>query len=137
MGCLCLQAKLLTDHLITGEPLMSEPAQEKWFSQTIHTYKPYYYSPALKKWGYTGFTLSFRRSVLPLFRYSVHNSVTTHNLRTSCKTLTKFGICINIDNINLCINACQFPQICIRVIALGWPYIDIRISFPLNIFRTN
>ena len=42
MGCLCLQAKLLTDHLITGEPLMSEPAQEKWFSQTIHTYKPYW-----------------------------------------------------------------------------------------------
>ena len=30
MGCLCF------DHLITGLPLMSEPAQEKWFSQTIH-----------------------------------------------------------------------------------------------------
>ena len=29
------------------------------------------YSPALKKWGYTGFTMSFRRSVLPSFRYSV------------------------------------------------------------------
>ena len=42
------------------------------------------YSPALKKWGYTGFTLSFRRSVLPLFRHSVHNSVTTYNLRISC-----------------------------------------------------
>ena len=42
------------------------------------------YSPALKKWGYTGFTLSFHRSVLRLFRPSVHNSITTHNLRTSC-----------------------------------------------------
>ena len=30
-----------------------------------------YYSPALKKWGYTGFTMSFRRSVIPSFRYSV------------------------------------------------------------------
>ena len=30
-----------------------------------------FYSPALKKWGYTGFTISFRRSVLPSFRYSV------------------------------------------------------------------
>ena len=30
-------SNLLTDHLITGSPLMSEPAQEKWFSQTIHT----------------------------------------------------------------------------------------------------
>ena len=30
-------SKLLTDHLITGKPLKSEPAQEKWFSQTIHT----------------------------------------------------------------------------------------------------
>ena len=29
------------------------------------------YSPALKKWGYTGFTMSFRRSVIPSFRYSV------------------------------------------------------------------
>ena len=38
------------------------------------------YSPALKKWGYTGFTLSFRRSVLPIFRYSVHKSVTTNKL---------------------------------------------------------
>ena len=28
-------SKLLTDHLITGKPLKSEPAQEKWFSQTI------------------------------------------------------------------------------------------------------
>ena len=28
----------------------------------------HFYSPALKKWGYTGFTMSFRRSVLPLFR---------------------------------------------------------------------
>ena len=35
---------LLTNHLITGFPLMSEPAQEKWFSQTIHTYKPYWLS---------------------------------------------------------------------------------------------
>ena len=44
-------------------------------------YKAYSnYSPALKKWGYTGFTLSFRRSVLPIFRYSVHKSVTTRKL---------------------------------------------------------
>ena len=35
-------SKLLTDHLITGKPHKSEPAQEKWFSQTIHTYKPYW-----------------------------------------------------------------------------------------------
>ena len=25
-------AKLLTGHLITGQPLKSEPAQERWFS---------------------------------------------------------------------------------------------------------
>ena len=56
----------------------------------IVSVSPRFYSPALKKWGYTGFTLSFRRSVLPgysvipSFRYSIHNSVTTHNLRTSC-----------------------------------------------------
>ena len=25
-------------------PLKSEPAQQKWFSQTIHTYKPYWYA---------------------------------------------------------------------------------------------
>ena len=31
-------SKLLTDHLITVKRLKSEPAQEKWFSQTIHTY---------------------------------------------------------------------------------------------------
>ena len=35
-------SKLLTDYLITCEPLKSEPAQEMWFSQTIHTYKPYW-----------------------------------------------------------------------------------------------
>ena len=34
----------LTIHLITGQLLMSEPAQEKWFSQTVHTYKPYWLS---------------------------------------------------------------------------------------------
>ena len=28
----------------------------------------HYYSPALKKWGYTGFGLSFHYSVIPLFR---------------------------------------------------------------------
>ena len=33
--------------------------------------KNYYYSPALKKWGYTGFTMSFRHSVLPSFCHSV------------------------------------------------------------------
>ena len=37
-------SNLLIDHLITGYPLMSEPAQEMWFSQTIHTYKPYWLS---------------------------------------------------------------------------------------------
>ena len=37
-------AKLLTDHLITGQPLKSEPAQEMWFSQTFHTYMPYWLS---------------------------------------------------------------------------------------------
>ena len=36
-------SKVLTNHLITGRPLKSEPAQEKWFSQTIHTYKPYWF----------------------------------------------------------------------------------------------
>ena len=35
------------------------------------------------------------------------------------------------------VHACQFPQICRRVIALGWPYFDFRISFPLNILRMN
>ena len=34
-------SKLLTDHLITGKLLKSEPAQKTWFSQTIHTYLPY------------------------------------------------------------------------------------------------
>ena len=31
-------SKLLTDHLSTGQSFKSEPAQEKWFCQTIHTY---------------------------------------------------------------------------------------------------
>ena len=33
---------LLTDHLITGLPLRSVPALEKWFQVTIHTYKQYW-----------------------------------------------------------------------------------------------
>ena len=37
-------SNLLTDRLITGEPLMSETTQEKWFSQTIHTCDPYWLS---------------------------------------------------------------------------------------------
>ena len=37
-------SNLLTDHLITGYPLMSELAQEMCFRQTIHTYKPYWLS---------------------------------------------------------------------------------------------
>ena len=37
-------SKLLTDHLIIGLPLKSEPVQEKWFSQTIHTYKPFLFA---------------------------------------------------------------------------------------------
>ena len=31
------ESNLLTDHLNTGYLLMSEAAQAKWFSQTIHT----------------------------------------------------------------------------------------------------
>ena len=31
MGCFCLQAKLLTGHLITGSPPRSEPALERFF----------------------------------------------------------------------------------------------------------
>ena len=34
-------SNLLSDHLITGQAPMSEPAQEKWFSQTIHIYYIY------------------------------------------------------------------------------------------------
>ena len=37
-------SKLLTDHLITCKPLKSEPVQEKWVSQTIHTYKLYWFT---------------------------------------------------------------------------------------------
>ena len=37
-------SKLLTDHLITGKPLKTEPVQEKWLSQPIHTYKPYWFA---------------------------------------------------------------------------------------------
>ena len=37
-------SKLLTNHLITGKPLKFMPAQEKWFRQTIHTYKPYWFA---------------------------------------------------------------------------------------------
>ena len=37
-------SNLLTDRLITGKPLMSEPAQERWFSQTIHTYRHFWLS---------------------------------------------------------------------------------------------
>ena len=39
-------SKLLTSHLIIGKLLKFEPAQEKWFSQTIHTctYKPYWFT---------------------------------------------------------------------------------------------
>ena len=36
-------SKLLTDNLITDNgSSLSQPAQVKWFSQTIHTYKPYW-----------------------------------------------------------------------------------------------
>ena len=38
------KASKLTDHLITGKLLKSEPAQENWFRQTIHTYKPYWFA---------------------------------------------------------------------------------------------
>ena len=31
----------------TGKPLKSEPAQEKWFRQTIHTYRPYWFAWAV------------------------------------------------------------------------------------------
>ena len=37
-----------------------------------------HYSPALEKWGYTGFTLSFRDSVVPWFRGSVVPSFREH-----------------------------------------------------------
>ena len=37
-----------------------------------------FYSPALEKWGYTGFTLSFRGSVIPSFRHSVVPSFREH-----------------------------------------------------------
>ena len=37
-------SKLLTDHLIAGKPLKSDPAQEKLFSPTIHTYKPNWFA---------------------------------------------------------------------------------------------
>ena len=37
-------SKLSTDHVITGNPLRSEPAQEKWFSLTIHAYKLYWFA---------------------------------------------------------------------------------------------
>ena len=33
----------LTDHLITGKPFKFEPAQEKGFSKTVHTYKQYWF----------------------------------------------------------------------------------------------
>ena len=36
-------SNLLTEHLITVKPLKSEPAQEKWISQTIRKYKPYWF----------------------------------------------------------------------------------------------
>ena len=67
----------------------------------------HFYSPALKKWGYTGFTMSFRRSVLlsfrysviPLFCYSVQISFPLNILRTSLQNLTKFCMYINTDKI--------------------------------------
>ena len=37
-------SKLLTDQLITGKSLKSEPAQEMWFNQIAHTYKPYWFA---------------------------------------------------------------------------------------------
>ena len=37
-------SKILTDHLIRGLPIKSEPAEEKWLSQTIHTYQPYLFA---------------------------------------------------------------------------------------------
>ena len=43
---------LLTDHLITGKPFKSEPAKEKWFNKTIHTYKPYWLIGLLFLGGY-------------------------------------------------------------------------------------
>ena len=47
----------------------------------------------LKKWGYTGFTMSFRHSVLPLFR---QNFISTQYLENQ---LTKFCMYVNIDKI--------------------------------------
>ena len=44
----------------------------------IKEYRNSYYSPALEKWGYTGFTLSFRDSVIPWFCGSMVPSFREH-----------------------------------------------------------
>ena len=44
------------------QQISGERLQDHWSSG---------YSPTLKKWGYTGFTMSFRRSVLPSFCPSI------------------------------------------------------------------
>ena len=84
------------------------PMNQKEIKASISFYKNksliISYSPALKKWGCIGFGLSFRHSVILLFRYSLfRNSVTIsfplNILRTNGQNLTKFCIHINIDKI--------------------------------------
>ena len=56
-----------------------------WFCHRVaHMHKMFkehvevYYSPALKKWGYTGFSLSFCHSVIPSFRNLSNKNVSSH-----------------------------------------------------------
>ena len=48
-------------------------------------------------------------------------------------TLPNFWICIHIDKIFIGIVTCH----CLLFVIELWPLIDVRISFPLNIFRAN
>ena len=77
------------------------------------------YNPALKKWGYTGITLSIHHSVvIQLFCYSVRIWFLLIILRTNRKIETTFCIHIMIDEIYVGIVKHLISQICNRVMIL-------------------
>ena len=99
------------------------------------------YSPALEKWGYTGFIIaplwksgaildSPCPSVVPSFREHfvsaqyLKNKLTESDQILYAQTLTRSSLGL-------------LPVIFCKILTELWPLIDVRISFPLNILRTN
>ena len=77
-------------------------------SLNAKTIKDCFYSPVLKKWGYTGFTLSVCLSVILPY------NILTMNRRNE----TKFCLQIIIDKIYVGIVKHHFLQVCNRVTVL-------------------